>query len=120
MEMNQLEYQQIMDRLEGRLLCYGNLAARCKGGPKLFTRAQLESAKAKVMEEARIIVWTHHDPPTCSNCDCVMPPPTPPDRCGMCGCPAEHQSKRIADAPADGKPDGQEENDPAQTRRAGD
>jgi hypothetical protein len=46
--------------------------------------------------------------PTCSLCDCVMP--DAPDRCGMCGCPAEHQSKREAAESADEKSDGQAEN----------
>ena len=59
--MNQSEYQQIMDRLEGRILCYQNAASRCKGGNKQYTAAQMELVKARVMQEARIIVWTHHD-----------------------------------------------------------
>jgi len=103
-------YQQIMDRMEGRILCYQNAAYNAKGGQKLYTRAQIEGIKAKAFVEAKMIVWMYYEPPTCSNCDCVMPN-VPPDRCGMCGCPAEHQSKRIAAGTADEKPDGQAEND---------
>ena len=55
------ERQQIMDRLEGRILCYQNAASRCKGGRKQYTSTQLELAKAQAMQEARIIVWMHND-----------------------------------------------------------
>jgi hypothetical protein len=61
MDMNSTEYQQIMDRLEGRILYYGNAAAKVKAGPKQYTRAQMEHAKMKAMQEARIIVWMHHE-----------------------------------------------------------
>lgn len=59
--MEHTEYQQIMDRLEGRILCYQNAAARKKAGQKQYTATQMELAKAKAMQEARIIVWMHHE-----------------------------------------------------------
>ena len=81
-------WQQVMDKLEGRLLCYGNAAAQCKGGRKQYTKSQLESAKSKAMQEARLIVWMFMD---------------------VDDAPAS-ESEREAAAKADEKPDGQAEN----------
>lgn len=84
--MEHTEYQQIMDRLECRILCYQNAAARKKAGRKQYTATQMELAKAKAMQEARIIVWMHHEGDS-------------------------SESQRIAAGTADEKPDGQAEND---------
>ena len=82
------KWQQIMDRLEGRLICYANAADKCKGGPKQYTKSQLESAKSKAMQEARLIVWMFKE-----DDDALA-----------------SESQRIAAGTADEKPDGQAEN----------
>ena len=85
------KWQQIMDRLEGRLLCYANAADKCKGGPKQYTKAQLEAAKSKAMQEARLIVWMFKE-----DDDALA-----------------SESERDAGETADEKPDGQAENAPS-------
>ena len=50
-------------------------------------------------DEALARVNVVDNPDTCSLCDCVMP--VGADRCGMCGCPRENQSKREAGESAD-------------------
>ena len=61
MDMNSTEYAAIMDRMEGRILHYRNNAARCKMGRKQYTAMQMEDAKARAMQEARLIVWMFCD-----------------------------------------------------------
>jgi hypothetical protein len=73
-----------MDRIEGRMLHYRNNAARCKMQRKQYTAMQMEHAKAKAMQEARLIVWMF--------------------------CDEESESQGEAAGTADEKPDGQEEN----------
>jgi len=50
-------WQKIMDQLEGRLLCYQNAADKAKNNSKQYTKKQMQNAKAKAMQEARLIVW---------------------------------------------------------------
>lgn len=90
--MNSTEYAAIMDRMEGRMLHYLNNAARCKMGQKQYTAMQMEYAKARAMQEARLIVWMHLDGEEVRR---------PFDA---------SESQRIAAGLADEKPDGQAEN----------
>ena len=100
-------WQQVMDRLEGRMLCYGNLAARCRGGPKQYTKSQMEEAKAKAMQEARIIVWMHSDD---EKLDKVVCRSTGEELTRVWD--ALSESQREAAGTTDEKPDGQAENAP--------
>ena len=54
-------WQQVMDRLENRMLYYGHTSDKAKGGRKQYTGSQLEAAKSKAMQEARLIVWMFMD-----------------------------------------------------------